>query len=248
MNEHKQVQKVDVLSVLFDNVTMSEMKENITSFFKSQLLDNLFIVTANPEIVDYAQQDTTYRHLINSADYVVADGTGVVMASKLLQTPLKERVPGIELMETCLHIANEQHQKVFLLGAENEIVKAAYIRLSEKFPEVAFDFHHGFFDLSDEMVVQQIKSFNPDYIFIGMGYPRQELWIERHANQFEQTMFMGVGGSLEVFSGMKKRAPKLFRTLNLEWVYRVIIDWKRIGRTKAIPKFIFNVFKAKFKK
>lgn len=248
MNETKQVRRINVLSVFFDNVTLDDMKQNIIYFFEKQTQHNLFIVTANPEIVDYAQQDTEYRALVNSADYVVADGTGVVMASKLLQTPLKERVPGIELMEVCLNIANEQHQKVFLLGAENEVVKAAYARLKAQFPNVKFDFHHGFFELSDNKVVKQIKAFNPDYIFVGMGYPRQESWIEQHANQFEQTLLMGVGGSIEVFSGTKKRAPKLFRKLNLEWVYRVIIDWKRIGRTKAIPKFIVNVLKMKFKR
>lgn len=247
MNESKQSQRVNVLSVFFDNVTLADMRQNIIRFFDKQTQDNLFIVTANPEIVDYAQGNTAYRALINSADYVVADGTGVVMASKLLQTPLKERVPGIELMETCLDIANEQQQKVFLLGAEDKIVKAAYVRLKAQFPNVKFDFHHGFFELSDDKVVKQIKDFNPDYIFVGMGYPRQETWIEQQSGQFEQTLLMGVGGSIEVFSGSKKRAPKLFRKLNLEWVYRVIIDWKRIGRTVAIPKFVMSVIKMKIK-
>lgn len=246
--ENNHVDKIDVLSVYFDNVTLIEMRNNIKRFFLADEGKNLFIVTANPEIVDYATENEPYRKLINSADYVVPDGTGIVKAASILKTPLKTRVPGIELMEECLKIANANKQKVFLLGATNEVVKMAVQKLSENYPEIDFDFHHGFFDLTDEMVLKQVTSSKPDYIFVGMGYPRQEQWIERHAHRFNKTVLMGVGGSIEVFSGNKKRAPVIFRKLNLEWVYRLLIDWKRIGRIKAIPKFLFKVFKVRFKK
>ena len=151
-------------------------------------------------------------------------------------------------MEECLKIANANNQKVFLLGAKNDVVMKAEQKLTEKYPDINFDFHHGFFDLTDEMVLKQVTSFNPDYIFVGMGYPRQEQWIERHAHRFNKTVLMGVGGSIEVFSGTKKRAPVLFRKMNLEWVYRLLIDWKRIGRIKAIPNFLYKVFKLRLKK
>ncbi|WP_436862563.1 N-acetylglucosaminyldiphosphoundecaprenol N-acetyl-beta-D-mannosaminyltransferase TarA [Staphylococcus caeli] len=248
MTENNRTNKVDVLSVYFDNVTLIEMREHIKRFFLKEGNTNLFIVTANPEIVDYATENEAYRNLINSADYVVPDGTGIVKAAKILNTPLKTRVPGIELTEACLKIANANQQKVFLLGANNEVVMKAVEKLSAQYPNIRFDFHHGFFDLTDEMVLKQVTDFNPDYIFVGMGYPRQEQWIKKHAHRFQKTVMMGVGGSIEVFSGTKKRAPLLFRRLNLEWVYRLLIDWKRIGRMKAIPKFLLKVFKMKFRK
>ncbi|MEB7996847.1 WecB/TagA/CpsF family glycosyltransferase [Staphylococcus saprophyticus] len=248
MMENNHIDKIDVLSVYFDNVTLLEMRNNIKRFFLADEGENLFIVTANPEIVDYATENEAYRKLINSADYVIPDGTGIVKAASILKTPLKTRVPGIELMEECLKIANANNQKVFLLGAKNDVVMKAEQKLTEKYPDINFDFHHGFFDLTDEMVLKQVTSFNPDYIFVGMGYPRQEQWIERHAHRFNTTVLMGVGGSIEVFSGTKKRAPVLFRKMNLEWVYRLLIDWKRIGRIKAIPKFLYKVFKLRLKK
>ncbi|SCS24693.1 N-acetylglucosaminyldiphosphoundecaprenol N-acetyl-beta-D-mannosaminyltransferase TarA [Staphylococcus caeli] len=248
MTENNRLNKVDVLSIYFDNVTLIEMREHIKQFFLKDSIENLFIVTANPEIVDYATENEDYRNLINDADYVIPDGTGIVKAARILNTPLKERVPGIELTEACLKIANANHQKVFLLGANNEVVTKAVEKLSVQYPNIHFDFHHGFFDLTDEMVLKQVTDFNPDYVFVGMGYPRQEKWIEKHAHRFQQTVMMGVGGSIEVFSGTKKRAPLLFRRLNLEWVYRLLIDWKRIGRMKAIPKFLLKVFKMKFRK
>ncbi|WP_436854981.1 N-acetylglucosaminyldiphosphoundecaprenol N-acetyl-beta-D-mannosaminyltransferase TarA [Staphylococcus caeli] len=248
MTKNNRTNKVDVLSVYFDNVTLIEMCEHIKRFFLKEGNTNLFIVTANPEIVDYATENEAYRNLINSADYVVPDGTGIVKAAKILNTPLKTRVPGIELTEACLKIANANQQKVFLLGANNEVVMKAVEKLSAQYPNIRFDFHHGFFDLTDEMVLKQVTDFDPDYIFVGMGYPRQEQWIKKHAHRFQKTVMMGVGGSIEVFSGTKKRAPLLFRRLNLEWVYRLLIDWKRIGRMKAIPKFLLKVFKMKFRK
>ena len=247
MTRANKLEKVNVLSVLFDNVTLTEMRDRIKLFFESETDKNLFIVTANPEIVDFATENADYRKLINSANYVIPDGTGVVMASRLLKKPLQERVPGIELMEACLKIANANYQKVFLLGAKDEVVVKAVKQLSEKYPNINFDYHHGYFNLEDETVLKHVSSFNPDYVFVGMGYPKQEQWIERHDNHFKQTLLMGVGGSIEVFSGTKKRAPKIFRKLNIEWVYRFIIDWKRFGRMKAIPKFVFKVIKQKTK-
>lgn len=240
-------QKVDILGVHFDNVTMLDMIEYVKNFFHEETSENLFIVTANPEIVDYATEHVTYRQLINQADYIVPDGTGIVKASNRLKTPLKRRIPGIELMNHCMKIAHANHQKVYLLGATNEIVEKAHKKLQQRYPQAQFEHHHGYIDLNDETVVKRIKRFDPDYIFVGMGFPLQEQWIEKHKHSFEHTLLMGVGGSLEVFSGAKRRAPKLFRRLNIEWVYRLLIDWKRIGRMRSIPKFMFKVLKVQRK-
>lgn len=243
MVENKHNQKVNVLSVYFDNVTLVDMRLNVKKYFEQQQYQSLFIVTANPEIVDYASNHKGYRDLINSADYVIADGTGVVKAARLLKTPLSERVPGIELMEECLKVAHTNKQRVFLLGSKEEVVSQAHNNLATKYPNVTFAHHHGYIDLDDNNVLETIKDFNPDYVFVAMGYPKQEQWIKTYEEQFKQTVLMGVGGSLEVFGGVKKRAPKLIRKLNLEWVYRVVIDWKRLGRTKSIPIFLFKVWK-----
>ncbi|MCU5746910.1 WecB/TagA/CpsF family glycosyltransferase [Staphylococcus sp. SQ8-PEA] len=241
-------QRVNVLNLYFDNVTMSQMEENVERFFEEARDENLFIVTANPEIADYATNHVRYQRLINQADYVVPDGTGIVMGAKMLKTPLKERVPGIELMEACIRLANRKQQRVYLLGSKEEIVQQATRQLQTRYPNVTFDFHHGYIDVNDAQIAHDIRQFNPDYIFVGMGYPRQEEWIERFVDHFERTVLMGVGGSLEVFSGSKKRAPKLFRKLNVEWVYRFLIDWKRAGRLKSIPVFLYKVMQQKYNK
>ena len=146
-----------------------------------------------------------------------------------------------------LKIANAKHQRVYLLGSKNEIIEAAERKLNLKYPNVTFAHHHGYINLEDETVVKRITSFNPDYIFVGMGFPKQEQWIHKHHDKFIQTVMMGVGGSFEVLSGAKKRAPKIFQKLNIEWVFRLLIDWKRIGRMVSIPKFMLKVSKQKEK-
>ena len=146
-------------------------------------------------------------------------------------------------MEHCLKIAHTNYQKVYLLGAKHEVVTLAHNNLQQKYPQVQFDYHHGYIDLNDETVIKRIQRFNPDYIFVGMGFPKQEEWIQKHRHTFKSTVMMGVGGSLEIYSGTKKRAPKLFIQLNIEWVYRLLIDWKRIGRMRSIPKFMYKVLK-----
>ncbi|UZW86639.1 WecB/TagA/CpsF family glycosyltransferase [Staphylococcus lugdunensis] len=248
MSNHDKPHKVDILGVRFDNVTMLEMVENITAYVENEAQDdNMWIVTANPEIVDYASTHVHYRNLINQADYVVADGTGIVKASKRLKRPLARRIPGIELMDQCLKMANIKRQRVFLLGAKNEVVTKAQRRLQQRYPYITFASHHGYVDTHDETVLKRIKKLNPDYIFVGMGFPKQDEWIVAQQHQFKNTVMMGVGGSFEVFSGMKKRAPKVFRKLNIEWVYRLLIDWKRIGRLKSIPIFMLKVAKTQYK-
>ncbi|MBM0868652.1 N-acetylglucosaminyldiphosphoundecaprenol N-acetyl-beta-D-mannosaminyltransferase TarA [Staphylococcus auricularis] len=240
--------KVNVLSVYFDNVSMTDMTHDINQFFNQPHDENLFIVTANPEIIDYATMHPDYLRLINRANYVVPDGTGIVLASKILRTPLQTRVPGIELMEACLSLANERHQRVYLLGAKQEIVREAQNRLSQRFPNVTFASHHGYIDVEDDQIAQDIQQFNPYYLFVGMGYPKQEQWIERFQSHFSQTVCIGIGGAIEVFSGAKKRAPKLFQRLNIEWIYRVLIDWKRLNRLQSIPRFLVKVMKQKLRR
>ena len=237
--------KINILGVSFDNTTMLEMVENIKQFISSNTDDNLFIVTANPEIVDYATEHELYRNLINQADYVVPDGTGIVKASKRLKQPLKRRVPGIELLEECLKIAHVSHQRVYLLGSKNEIVESAEKKLQSQYPNIHFAHHHGYIHLEDETVIKRITSFNPDYIFVGMGFPKQEQWISEKLSHLDGIVAIGIGGSFDVLAGNIPRAPEWMQRNRLEWLYRLYLEPQRIGRMLAIPKFMWTVIRNK---
>ena len=127
-------------------------------------------------------------------------------------------MPGIELLEECLKIAHVSHQRVYLLGSKMKLLRQQRKSFNLNTLISTFAHHHGYIHLEDETVIKRITSFNPDYIFVGMGFPKQEQWIQKHKDKFKHTVMMGVGGSFEVFSGSKKRAPQIFRKLNIEGI------------------------------
>lgn len=240
--------QVQVMDVMFDNVTLMDMHQNILKYIHTETKHNLFIVTANPEIVHYASENPLYAQMLKQADFIVPDGTGIVKAARILGQPLQERVPGIEVMETCLNIADLERKKVFLLGATSPVVEKAARRIQRQYPHIDIQTHHGFIDITDQNVIEQVRDFNPDFIFVGMGYPKQEQWIQHNRHHFDHTLMMGVGGSIDVYSGEVKRAPYVWRAMNLEWAYRALTDMKRIHRLKRIPKFVVGVYKQKYLK
>lgn len=244
---HNTNEKVNVIGTYFDNLSMMEATKSVVSFMKDYTDKNLFIVTANPEIVYYAKKNTEYMNKLKTADLIVPDGIGIVKASKKLGTELKERVPGIELMENILIEANKLHKRVFLLGASKETVKLCEANLKELYPNIKFKSKHGYKDITDYKRLEQVKKFEPDIVFVAMGYPKQEDWIFYNQPHFKNTVFMGVGGSFDVFSGKVKRAPLIFIKMNLEWLYRLLTDFKRIKRITIIPLFLLEVYKQKKK-
>lgn len=237
--------KVNVIGTYFDNLSMKEVTESVVDFMKNYTDKNLFIVTANPEIVYYARKNSEYMSKLKTADIIVPDGIGIVKASRKLGTELKERVPGIELMENILIEANKLHKRVSLLGASKETVKLCQANLKELYPNIKFKSKHGYKDITDYKRLQQVKKFKPDIVFVAMGYPKQENWIFYNRPHFKNTVFMGVGGSFDVFSGRVKRAPHIFIKLNLEWLYRLLKDFKRIKRIIIIPLFLLEIIKQK---
>ncbi|QIH77952.1 WecB/TagA/CpsF family glycosyltransferase [Macrococcoides canis] len=240
-------EKVNVIGTYFDNLSMKEVTESVVDFMENYTDKNLFIVTANPEIVYYARKNSEYMGKLKTADIIVPDGIGIVKASRKLGTELKERVPGIELMENILIEANKLHKRVFLLGASKETVKLCQANLKELYPNIKFKSKHGYKDITDFKRLQQVKKFKPDIVFVAMGYPKQENWIFYNRPHFKNTVFMGVGGSFDVFSGRVKRAPHIFIKLNLEWLYRLLKDFKRINRIIIIPLFLLETIKQKRK-
>ncbi|GGI43440.1 WecB/TagA/CpsF family glycosyltransferase [Mammaliicoccus stepanovicii] len=234
-------QTINVLGLPFANLTANDMVDRIKYFVNQETVDNMFIVTANPEIAHYAYHNNHYQRRIKHADYIVPDGIGIVKAANYLNTPLKERIPGIELMEEMLNIANASNKRVFLLGSSKEGVKETKHILAQQYPNITFDYKHGYKHVLDHKVTKKIKAFNPDFIFVAMGFPKQEDWIYYNRHHFEHTVMMGVGGSFDVMSGNVKRAPDLFRKLNLEWFYRIITDLKRLNRALKILLFLKEV-------
>lgn len=237
---------VDILGVSFTNTTRQQLVERINHHVLQE--ERTFIVTANPEIVIKANEDENYMKDIKKANYITADGIGIVKAAQLLDRPLPERVAGYEVMLDLLKLADQNSYKVYFLGAAEETLQKMMQNVKRDYPNIEIvGSQHGFFDWSDGQIPERIVAAEPDFVFVALGAPRQEKWISQHIHLFNKGIFMGIGGSFDVIAGTVKRAPVLWQKLNLEWLYRIVKQPSRIKRSVAIPQFILQILKEKIK-
>ena len=170
------------------------------------------------------------------------------MASKLQKGKIESRIGGIDFATKLLYIAEKRGYKVFLLGAKPNIAKKARYALKKSFPSLSIcGTHHGYFKKNgkeNDAVTKKISLANPDIVFVCFGAPTQEEWIIKNKSSLPNVkLFIGLGGSLDVFSGNVKRAPKLMQRLGLEWLYRTTEDPKRAKIFLDIPIFLFKTLK-----
>ncbi|OEF99772.1 hypothetical protein BHF71_00935 [Vulcanibacillus modesticaldus] len=238
-----------IMDVPFSKLSLTETEEYLTRRILSGKTTH--VVTANPEILMYANNSPEYKGILQSADMVVPDGIGVVYASRLRNDPVTERVAGYDLLHRLMSQADQHQLKVYLLGANDEVNRLAFERLANDYPNAIFvGRHHGYFkDGSDieAMILNDIAEKKPDILFVALGFPRQELWISKHQPQLKIPLVMGVGGSFDVLSGKVKRAPVIWQKLGLEWLYRLISMPSRWRRMMVLPQFLIKEVLRKLK-
>ncbi|MFS0666554.1 WecB/TagA/CpsF family glycosyltransferase [Peribacillus frigoritolerans] len=232
---------VEILTIPFIDSNMDEfMNRMIYPRLMNQ--EKTFVVTANPEIVEYANEHKDYKDIIISADYITPDGVGIIMASKWLNQPLQERITGFDLMNELFRVADEKALKVYLLGAEESVIEAAALKVKELYPGLELvGYNHGYIDIKDDALPKSIAELEPDIILTALGFPRQEKWVSRHYALFNKGLFMGVGGSFDVLAGKVNRAPVFWQKMRLEWLYRLIQQPSRWKRMLALPRFVLKV-------
>ena len=232
--------KINIRGVNFDNVTMDEALSSALSFISSEGAPGV-IHTPNAEIVQLCAEKPEYYPLINSADIIIPDGAGVILASKILRTPLKKgRVPGIELGEKIIERAAADGFGVYLLGGKPGVAQAAAEKLTAKYPGLRVcGVHDGYF-ADDAPVIEDINRSGAAFLAVCLGVPKQEEWMARNRDKLNVRLMAGLGGSLDGYAGIVKRAPKIFRKTGMEWLYRLIKEPKRIGRMMKLPKFVLG--------
>lgn len=236
--------KIEILGVKFDNLSMQEAINKSNSFLKSDKLN--YIVTPNPEIVMEAKKDNEFKEILNNADLSIPDGIGVVIASKILNKPLKQRVAGFDLI--CNLFENvENEKKVYLLGSKPGVCELAKEKIQEKYNVKVVGLHDGYFKKDEEQkIIEDINNSGANILLVGMGMKKQEKLIYKYKEDLNVKIAIGCGGSIDVFSGTVKRAPKFFQKCGLEWLYRIIKQPTRIKRMMVLPKFLLIIlFKEK---
>ena len=232
--------------------TYRETKDDFLKIAKDNLLNDkkMFIVTANPETFMKANSNLEFDKILNDKNTtIVADGIGVVKGAKLLDINIKERIPGVEISYSLLEYANEYNKSVYLFGASKEVINLTVEKIKKLYPNVNLVGYSDGYVSDKDLVFEEIKKLCPDITLVALGVPAQELLIGKHINDFSKGIFMGVGGTFDVISGKVKRAPKIFQTLNLEWLYRICGDKTRMKRFyDSNVKFIFELKKLSKKK
>ncbi|ANS48474.1 acetylglucosaminyldiphospho-UDP acetyl-beta-D-mannosaminyltransferase [Bacillus thuringiensis] len=205
-----------------------------------------FVVTANPEIVMSAKENTEkskqFKKMLLSADLITADGIGVIIGSKILKGTLRERVTGADLTHDLIKYCNDNEYRVFLFGAAPESNKKALEKLNEQFPGAQFKGQHGFVNGEEiEKIKIKIKQFKPHLLLVGLGSPKQEEFIYENIQTLNVPLSIGIGGMIDIISGTVKRAPKMMRDTGTEWLYRLLSQPKRLKRQLVLPKFLLSV-------
>ena len=235
--------KIDVMGVGFDNLTKKEFTERARQMLNTR--EKGYVVTPNAEIVYEAVHDSSFRDLLNGAALVLPDGAGVVMGAKILGTPLKEKVAGIEFGEEICKLLAENGGKLYLLGSKPGIADQAGEKLKTKYPGLTIcGTADGYFK-DEASVVAKINEAEADVVFVCLGAPKQEKFIRNHFEELNATLYLGLGGSLDGYAGVAQRAPKWMIDLSLEWLYRLLKEPKRLGRMMRLPKFVGICFAEK---
>ena len=246
------MEKVKIFGVEIFDISNDDCENILRDFLKSDKLNKIY--TPNTEIVMAAKRDENLKDLINSGDLVLADGIGLIHASKMRKKPLKERVTGFDTSIKLLELADEMGLNLYFLGGKEGVAKDAASAVNKKYKNAnVVGYHNGYFNSridgenskEEKKIIEEINDKDVDIVFVGFGFPRQEKWIDEFKDEIKAKIIIGNGGVLDILSGRANRAPDVFIKLGLEWLYRLIKNPSRIKRQIDLPKFLFAVLKDK---
>lgn len=237
------MQTYELLGVKIHSAGMAEALQQLEAFLSEDKTH--LVVTIGPEMVMRAQENAEFHTLVQGAELVVPDGTGIIWAAKQCGITLPERVAGIDMIVKFAEILSKRGTGLYLLGAAPGVAEKAGEKLRERFPDLRIvGVHDGFFKGKEAEVVANIKQSGAEVLYVAMGSPAQERFVRQYGAEMGIKVGIGVGGSFDVISGLKKRAPQFMIKLHLEWLYRFMCEPSRVGRMLAIPRFMGLVRRA----
>ncbi len=242
-NDRKKIMKVNVLGVNIDDVQINEAIDLVKSWLKGR--EKHYIVTPNPEFVVKAQNDPEFKKVLNEADLAVPDGVGLNWFGGV-----KNRVPGVDLMEDLVKLGADFGFTVGFLGGSEGIAEKTAVILKAKYPKlkVALTISGLTVNTKGEIVDEAKLSFSKsDLLFVAFGHGKQEKWIAQNLSKIPVKVAMGVGGSFNYLSGEVPRAPKWIRNLGLEWLFRLATQPWRARRQLVLIQFVVLALEKKFR-
>ena len=245
------MKRISICGLPVDAITMQETISIIDDAI-SQKKETIHHVVINAAKVVNAQKDAELKKSIAGCDIINADGQSIVWACRFLNSPIPERVAGIDLMENLVKLSAEKGYKVYLLGAKEEIVKKVASSYQDQYGEqIIAGYRNGYFKKEDELgIAREISNSKADILFVAITSPKKEIFLNAYKREINMPFIMGVGGSFDVIAGFVKRAPSWMQKSGLEWLYRVIQEPKRMWKRYLVgnTQFIILILKEKFKK
>ena len=239
--------RIKVLGINIDPLTMRETVDAVERYVLGKRA--LHLMGVNADKINQCHTDEKIKKIVNDSGIINADGASVVLASKFLGTPVPERVAGIDLMQSLLELSNNKGYSVYFFGAKEEVLQDMLKAFKNDYPNLIVVGHrNGYFSADDEQDIQEdIRKKNPDFVFVGITSPKKEYIIQKFMDNGVNSVFMGVGGSFDVLSGHIQRAPLWMQKSNLEWLFRVANEPKRLFKRYFVGNvtFIRKVLKAK---
>lgn len=241
--------KVKLFNVDFDNYDYEDLMGFMDRTIRAGKPS--YILTCNVDHLIKLQSDAHFREVYSQAEAVVADGMPIVWASRLLRSPLKQRVTGSDIVPALGHLLAQRGYRIFLLGAAEGIAERAKHNLEAQFPEIeivgTYSPSYGFEqnEKECEWITAMIRSKKPDIVLVGVGAPKQEKWIHRYHQQYGAPISIGVGAALDFMAGEVKRAPVFLQRTSLEWVWRLFQEPKRLWKRYLVDdmKFLGLLFR-----
>lgn len=240
------IKRLRVLNVPVDVIDM----KGAVKYIDNLIQDNKkrgYILAVNPEKVIILQKDLSLKQMFENATLLIPDGIGVILALRLLYRIKISRVPGADLMENICKESAKKEYKIFIYGAEEKVNRIAAEKLQRKYPGLKIvGRSNGYIPESQtNSLIKKINDSKADILFVALGSPKQEKWIQKYLPKINVKICQGIGGTLDTIAGTKKRAPKFFQKIGLEWFYRLIKEPRRIYRQVSLVVFIFKVIKEK---
>lgn len=237
---------VKILKTTVDSYSQKEALEKIGEMIKKRTPH--LVVTANPEIIYRGYKSPYVQSLLDRSSLTTADGSGVLLAAKILGKEVPVRLTGVALSEALVAASEETKWRIFFLGAAPGVAKKAALRLKKRYPQANIvGTMHGYFGDDLKRLKLALSIAKPDILLVAMGSPKQEELILQEIFPLRVPVSMGVGGSFDVFSGRVKRAPIIWQNLHLEWLYRLLKDPRRWRRFMTLPLFVLAVIKSRFR-
>jgi N-acetylglucosaminyldiphosphoundecaprenol N-acetyl-beta-D-mannosaminyltransferase len=234
--------KKRIISIDISIGKYNEFLDSIVSLAKEKKSN--YICVANVHMTIEAYKDKSFENIVNNADITTPDGMPLAKAIKYLYGIEQDRVAGMDLMPDLINESAKLNKKIFLFGSTNEILEKIEKKVKNKYPNIQIESYSPPFRELDENekneIIKMINDYNPDFVFVALGCPKQEKWMAEHKDKINSCM-IGFGGAFEVYAGVKKRAPVWMQKYSLEWLYRLLQDPKRLWKRYFYTNSLFIV-------